>query len=129
MANFKENQRRYTILPLSPGAYDLLAGAPGGEPDPNYTLAVAAFDEQHDLVGRFFLVAMPHLEAPWIREDHRGGTLFWRMEKKLLEAASSFGINRIFAFAANDKMANYLRRGGYKKSDLTVWEKNNARTV
>jgi len=117
------------LLVLDRVDFDLLGEAPDGAiPDSDYTIAVAAFDGG-ELVGRMFLVVLPHLEAPWIREDKRGGTLAARMEAALLKRAEHFGLNRTFAFAVDDTIADYLKRLGYQKTEYTVWEKNNARTI
>ena len=117
------------LLVLDRADFDLLGEAPDGAvPDSDYTLAVAAFDEG-ELVGRMFLVCLPHLEAPWIREDKRGGFLAKRMEERLIEEAKRFEIERTFALAVNDKIADYLNRLGYRKTEYTVWEKENARTI
>ena len=117
------------LLVLDRADFDLLGEAPDGAiPDSDYTLAVAAFDEGK-LVGRMFLVALPHLEAPWIREDKRGGTLGARMEAMLVKRAEHFGLKRTFAFAVNEEIEDYLKRLGYEKTGYTVWEKNNAGNI
>ena len=107
---------------LDPREFDLLEQGPHGAPDPLFTMAVGAL-EGGDLVGHIYLVALPHVEAPWIKEGHRGGTLLKRMEKELIEMSKEYGIDRVFAFAADDEKADYLKRLGYKKSNLTVWER------
>lgn len=103
---------------------EILGQAPDrAVPDPAYTVAAAAVDGNGELVGRCFLVVLSHIEAPWIREDHRGGTLLKRLESLLVEYGEEFGIGKVFAFAGSPKLANYLERLGYTKSDLTVYEK------
>lgn len=117
------------VTVLADDNYEVLADAPDkAVPDPDYTIAVAAFEEG-ELVGRMFVVVLPHLEAPWIREDKRGGTLAKRMEEELLREAGKFGIERVFAFAVDDTIADYLSRLGYEKTEITVWEKNNAKPI
>ena len=114
---------------LTDDQFDVLGEAPDGAvPDSAHTIAVAAFDAG-ELVGRMFLVCLPHLEAPWIREDKRGGLLAKRMEELLFKEATHRGIERTFAFAVIDEIADYLKRLGYQKTDITVWEKNNAKPI
>jgi N-acetylglutamate synthase-like GNAT family acetyltransferase len=94
---------------------NLLDQVPGGlleGTDLDKCLGVAAV-EDGKLLGCAFLVALPHIEGIWVREDKRGSPLANQMMEHLKDRARDIGIDRIFAYAFNEKIADYLGRIGY----------------
>jgi N-acetylglutamate synthase-like GNAT family acetyltransferase len=94
----------------------------GYVPDPSISVALV-FKQEGEIVGRVFLLAPTHVEGPWVREDLRGGLIGHRLMESAEQEAKSRGITKLFAYAADDKLANYLDRMGYQKQPFTVWAK------
>ena len=102
--------------------YDSLAGVHEGFIPPKGSVALVA--RQGDaIVGRVFLMAPVHLEGPWAREDFRNRMLGYRLMKAAAEKAKECGVKKLFAYAENEQLANYLSRLGYKQEPYTVWTK------
>lgn len=111
------------IRVLPPNEYPRLAAVEEGYvPDPNNAVVLVA-EEDGEIVGRWFLVVMPHVEGIWIRPDKRGGTLGYRLEKAMCTEAKDAGLERILAFADNDTHVDYMTRLGWKKLPFTVMTK------
>lgn len=109
---------------LKPNEYELLKQAPDKfVPDPRLSLVVAATSGDK-LIGRICVLPVCHVEGAWIKRKHRGNTIGFRMHKKLSEEASRlWNLGKLIAFAVDSEMEDYLNRLGYKKSPMTVWEK------
>jgi GNAT superfamily N-acetyltransferase len=91
-------------------------------PDPATSVTLVA-KQKEEIVGRVFLLAPAHVEGPWVREDLRGGLIGHRLMESAEREAKSRGISKVFAYAADDTLANYLDRMGYQKQPFTVWAK------
>lgn len=91
-------------------------------PDPSISVALVAKRDE-EIVGRVFLMAPAHVEGPWVREDLRGGIIGHRLMDSAELEAKSRGISKLFAYAADETMADYLSRLGYRKEPYTVWTK------
>jgi len=83
---------------------------------------VAIAENGSGLVGSLAAVSLPHIECAWIAPHYRGGTLFWRMERLLLDELKRRGAALALAFAVNAIMEDYCQRFGYRKLG-TVWMK------
>jgi N-acetylglutamate synthase-like GNAT family acetyltransferase len=96
----------------------------GFSPHPENSIAIVAFNEHGDIIGRIFLVAPAHLEGIFVDHPWRNrmvmGQLVERAEKEAMDA----GITKVFAYAVNEQMEDYITRLGYKKSDLVVYFKD-----
>lgn len=113
-----------TVRVLNPEEFSILAELPDGiVPNPNLSVAVAAFDDEGKIVGRMFLALIAHVEFPWIAPEHRGGTLLRRMEDTLTEHVATLGVKEMSALAATEEIEDYLYRSGWKKDPETVWTK------
>lgn len=111
------------VRKLEPSEYPLLELVHEGfRPDPDMSIALVV-EKDNDIVGRVFLLAPAHIEGPWVREDLRGGYV----GKLLIDAAEKEarlrGITRLFAYAVDGQIENYLERLGFEKSPMTVWTK------
>jgi len=113
-----------TIRQLTPQEYPLLATtAEGFVPDPDNSIAVAAFDDSGQIIGRMLLVAMPHLEGTWVAEGARGGSIGFRMEREMVKAAAVQGLKAVMAYTDNEAHTNYLERLEWKRTNFTVLQK------
>lgn len=113
-----------TVRVLDPEEYDLLRQVPDGfMPDPENSVAVVALDDSGRLAGRMTVVVIPHLEGTWVREDFRGGTVAFRMEKAVIERMRELGPKKLLAFVVDETHEGYMERLGYRKLQMTVWEK------
>lgn len=96
--------------------------ADGFCPNADHSVALVAEDDKN-LIGRIFLISPVHIEGPHVEPDYRGSTVFKRLVVAAEEKARAEGINKVFCFAKDDQMADYIERLGYKPSQLTVYEK------
>jgi N-acetylglutamate synthase-like GNAT family acetyltransferase len=111
------------IRKLTPSEFGLLeAVADGYTPNPQHSIAVVASNAHH-IVGRIFLVAPTHVEGIFVERPWRNGTVMKRLVEAIEMEARAEGITKIFCFAKDDQMAEYIERLGYKPSQLTVYEK------
>lgn len=111
------------IRRLHPSEFDLLKGyADGFCPDAEKSVALVAENDTH-IIGRIFLMAPVHIEGPHVDRAWRGGTVFKRLVDAIEIEARAEGISKVFCFAKDDQMADYIERLGYKPSQLTVYEK------
>lgn len=94
----------------------------GFVPDPDNSIAVVA-EDQGKIVGRMFLVAMPHIEGTWIHPDKRNGTIAYRLEKAMSEEAKRRGIPMLLAYVPTPEVAGYMQRLGYKREPYIVLSK------
>ena len=76
-----------------------------------------------EIVARTMLIRPFHVEGTWIAESFRHGTTGFRLLRKLEEEARKAGLTKMLAYAGEKRIEDYLERIGYKKSVLTVWEK------
>jgi hypothetical protein len=112
------------IRVLRSDEYEILKRFPDGiVPDPQASLTVIAEDDAGELAGRLMVFIVPHVEGPFIFPKYRNGLLLRRMEEKILESARSWGLKKLFAFAADEQMEDYCNRSGWRKVPFTVWEK------
>jgi N-acetylglutamate synthase-like GNAT family acetyltransferase len=108
---------------LSPEEYPVLGGFPDKViPDPDKSMAIIAEDDG-GLAGRIFVFEVPHLEGIWVRPDKRGSLLMARLVAMAQNRLSKFGAKKVFAYAIDSKMEDYIDRLGFKQSEMTVWEK------
>lgn len=108
---------------LHPSEFDLLKEVDDGFcPDSDKSVAVVAHNE-NKIIGRIFLVAPVHIEAPFVENAWRGGTVFKRLVDAIELEAKAEGLEKVLAYAANPQMELYISRLGYKKLPMTVWEK------
>lgn len=111
------------IRALHSDEYGLLESIHDGfKPDPKSSVAIIAEDGE-ETVGRIFLLAPVHVEGPWIKESHRGRLLAGQLIKRAECEAKKQGVSKVFAYAATDEIADYMKRLGYKKWNVTVWTK------
>jgi N-acetylglutamate synthase-like GNAT family acetyltransferase len=111
------------IHKLEAAEYSILETVEDGfVPDPLRSVALIATHEDK-VVGRMLLVAPWHIEGTWIRDGYRGGTVLVRMIKDMESQAKRMGLKKLFSYADREDVAGYLKRLGYTKSDLTVYEK------
>lgn len=90
-------------------------------PPPPHGIAITAKDGK-EIVGRNFLVSVPHVEGIWVAEKYRKGRVGFDLMRIAEDEAKSLGIKRLFAYGTNETNG-YLERLGYKKQELTVWVK------
>lgn len=78
--------------------------------------------EEGKVVGRIGYLYLPHIEATWIAEDKRGGTLAARLVKKMEEIVQESGSPAIFAYSYDNQpeVGGYLARQGYTRLPLSV---------
>jgi N-acetylglutamate synthase-like GNAT family acetyltransferase len=111
------------IRKLNPSEFGLLESVDDGySPNPQHSIAVVAHN-QHHIVGRIFLVAPTHIEGVFVERPWRNGTVMKRLVDAIEMEARAEGITKVFCFAKDDQMADYIERLGYKLSQLTVYEK------
>jgi N-acetylglutamate synthase-like GNAT family acetyltransferase len=94
----------------------------GYVPDPSKSIAVVA-KQNGQIVGRMMLIAVAHVEAAWVHEDLRNGTILERMVKEIEKQAKQVGISTVFAYSETTEMDGYIARLGYEKSPLRVFRK------
>jgi len=117
-------QRVLDIRRLEPSEYDELAKVEEGyKPDPDHSLVVVA-KELGEIVARTMLIRPWHIEGTWVHERLRGGTTGYRLLRQLECEAKKAGLARLFSYAAEASIENYLERLGFQKSPLTVWTKD-----
>jgi predicted N-acetyltransferase YhbS len=102
--------------------YDMLKDVFEGFVPPKNSIAMIAEDEGR-IVGRVFLVEPVHVEGPWVAESHRGGTVGARLMQSAEKQLKEIGLSKVMAFGSDEVLENYLQRLGYKRLDLSVWEK------
>lgn len=95
----------------------------GFVPNPQYSIAIVA-EEGERIVARIFLLAPVHIEGPWIAEEARCGTLAQRLVNRAEREARACGLNRLFAYAINPEIEDYLARLGFSQQPMTVWAKH-----
>ena len=110
------------IEELNPAQFDVLRTVHEGFVPPDGSAAIVARDGG-EIVGRVFLMAPVHVEGPWVKEDLRGHTLGYRLMEAAAQKAKECGVSKLFAYAADATLANYLGRLGYKQEPFTVWTK------
>lgn len=96
---------------------------PKPTPPPDCSVAVVAHDDEGKLIGTMYLVSPAHLEGAWVDFSKRGGWVLHRLVNKAEELSKKAKLSKLFAYAVDAKMENYLERLGYKKTPMTVWEK------
>lgn len=104
-----------TIRPLPPEEWHRLADHPymkkgGGLPHPDTSVIVVAEDGE-EIVAFWVGMTICLLEAAWIKESHRRGTLayrVWKAMRKLL--LSDHSVPAIYCFSANPTTADLLAR-------------------
>lgn len=112
-----------TIERLPSEEFDsLLSIEEGYVPDPQRSIAVVA---KHDgeIIGRMMLIAVAHVEAAWINERFRSGSILERMTKEIEDQARAAGIKTVFAYSETHEMDGYIERLGYARSALRVFRK------
>lgn len=98
---------------------------PSGLPWPDTSEVICAF-EDGKLVGRIGYIFLPHMEATWVAEEKRGGTLAFRLVKAMEKLVAASGSPAVFAYAYDQQpeVGEYLQRIDYQKLPLTIWMKN-----
>lgn len=110
------------VKTLQPAEWDILKQAPDGwVPDPAWVAAIVAMDGER-LVGRAAVCLMAHIEGTWVAEDHRNGTVGFRLIKAIEEQARAMNLSIVMAYAMPE-VGSYLERLGFKKSEVSVYVK------
>jgi N-acetylglutamate synthase-like GNAT family acetyltransferase len=80
---------------------------------------------QHEgkTIGTISLVAPIHIEGIFIEPEHRGNGVMKKLVREAEHEALNLNVEKVFAFAINAEMENYIERLGYRKHNWTVWEK------
>lgn len=113
-----------TIERLTAEQYDVLKGIEEGyRPDPESSVALIA-KSGDEIVGRMLLIAPAHIEGTWVKEGFRNGTVGIRMMRRMETEAVNINISRLFAYAEDIKVEEYLARLGFKRLPVTVWVKD-----
>lgn len=112
-----------TIERLPEEEFDsLLSVEEGYVPDPKKSIAVVA-KRNGEIVGRLMLISVAHVEAAWIHESLRNGTILERMVSEIEKQAEQAGLTTVFAYSETKDMDDYIQRLGYEKSPLRVFRK------
>lgn len=112
-----------SIEKLEPERYSLLKAFPDQfVPDPKTSLALGAFDNEQ-LIGRGFLLQPVHIEGPFVQEAYRGHRIGFRIMQALEAEARKAKMQKVFAYATDDLLGQYLMRMNYKHMPMTVWAK------
>src|SRR5208337_3486664 len=112
------------IQKLRTNAYDVLDSVHDGfKPNPKESVVLVATNDNGEVIGRTFLLAPAHVEGVWVREDQRKQGIFTEMVARIEAEAKSIGIQKLFAYGANEYMDRQIERIGYTKQPLTVWTK------
>ena len=77
-----------------------------------------------EVVGRMLLIAPMHIEGTWVKEGHRNGLTGMRLMSRMEKCAKDNGLTKIFAYAADPDIENYLQRLEYVRVPVTVWGKD-----
>lgn len=114
-----------TIRTLPPEEYHRLAAvADGIIPPPDDSLVLVAENDAGEIVGRMFLVDVPHIEGTWVSPEARGGTVGARLERQMCRAAAALGLLTTFAFVTEPAHADYMKRLGWNDTGYTVLTKS-----
>ena len=112
-----------TVERLPAEEYDeLLELEEGFKPDPEKSITVVAKNDGV-IIGRMMLLNLAHVEAAWVNEDYRSGSLLQRMTKMIEEEARKLGIATVFVYSETHEMDDYIQRLGYERSPLRVFRK------
>lgn len=99
---------------LHPSEFDLLRHVGDGhKPDPDQSIVLVARNDTR-IIGRISLMAPTHAEGIYIEPEYRGKQLFSRLMGAVEIEARSEGITKLFAYAIDGKIENYLLRTGYQ---------------
>lgn len=113
-----------TVERLPAEEYDaLLMVCEGYVPDPKTSIAVVARHEGV-IIGRMMLIGVAHVEAAWINDRYRNGTVLERMTKEIEAQARAAGIKTVFAYSETTEMDGYIERLGYDRCPLRVYRKD-----
>ena len=100
----------------------LLKVEEGYRPDPEKSVAVVA-KQDGQIIGRMMLINLAHVEAAWINERFRSGSLLEHMTREIEKQALQIGIKTLFVYSETDEMDSYIGRLGYDRSPLRVFRK------
>lgn len=116
---------KMTIRTLTAPEYSRLAAiADGIIPSPDDSIVIIAENESGDIIGRMFLVDVPHIEGTWVADSERGGTVGFRLERAMCKAAAGLRLKKTFAFVTTAEHANYLLRLGWEPTEYRVMTKS-----
>ena len=108
---------------LQPNEWDKLPREKGEFiPDPDQSICIVALDD-NEVIGRLFLVAPTHVEGILIDQKWRGKNLMARLVIEIEKEARGMGFKKVFCYAANEEMEDYIKRLGYAKQPWTVFAK------
>lgn len=101
-----------------------LAEAVDGITLPPGTLVIGALNDGK-LVGRITLMSLIHLEGTWVDEAYRGGSTAARLVKRAEEVLAGGGVTSAWAYTpdAQPEVGDYLKRFGYSRMPLTIYQK------
>lgn len=112
-----------TVQRLPAEEYDeLLSVEEGFRPDPEKSVTVVA-KENGVIIGRLMLINLVHVEAVWINERFRSGSLLERMTRELEKQARELGVKTMLVYSETHEMDSYIERLGYERSPLRVFRK------
>lgn len=124
MANGAMVTSMITVKRLDHSNWGLLTQAPDGMVlNPAMTTAVVALNEQDELVGRMYLCLMPHLEGTFVRDDYKGSSVGFRLEREMENVCREIGVAKVLAYCEPEH-DTYMERLGFKKSTFSVWTKD-----
>ena len=104
--------------------YDVLETvAEGYKPSPDSSIVVLALDNE-EIVGRTMIVAVAHIEGTWVAPRCRRAFIGKRLISALEQAARDSGLTKLFAYTNTEENGAYMKRLGYTKAEIAVWEKN-----
>lgn len=113
-----------TVERLLVEEYDeLLSVEEGYRPDPEKSITVVA-KQDGVIIGRMMLINLAHVEAAWVNERFRSGSLLERMTREIEKEAQKVGIKTVFVYSETHEMDNYIERLGYDRSPLRVFRKD-----
>ena len=97
---------------------------PDGVKWPEDSLFVCAFRDGQ-MVGKVGLIALPHVEGPWVAPEMRGTTLFARMHSRMEEEVKALGRTYLLIVLPEDDrtLESYAARLGYERVPVTTWAK------
>ena len=112
-----------TIERLPDADFDsLLKVDDGYRPDPASSIAIVAKNDK-EIVGRMLLLSLAHIEGTWIQPEIRRGSILVKLMREMEKQAKLLGLKTLFAYSENEEVDDYLMRLGYKKTPLTIFEK------
>ena len=87
------------------------------------TIGVLAIEDETSVVGQTAILNLPVIEGTTVADDKKGGTLAYRLIKRVEELYRELGKTHAMALAASPEVEGYLERVGYKKLPVVLYTK------